>query len=83
MKQAFLVFMLMALPVIGCLADDQVMDFSGSWGFRLDPDNAGIAAQWYGSETDQILTLPGCLQEQGYGNVPGPDTVWMNPVVNS
>lgn len=22
------------------------------------------------------LTLPGCIQEQGYGEVPGPKTIW-------
>ena len=53
-----------------------IMDLSGTWGFRLDPDNAGIAGRWYDGGLGQTVGLPGCLQEQGYGNVPGPNTIW-------
>jgi len=58
------------------IADDRTLDLSGTWGFRLDPGNAGIEEKWYQHEFAQSLKLPGCLQEQGHGNVPGPDTIW-------
>ncbi len=57
-------------------ADDRTLDLSGAWGFRLDPDKVGIAEAWYEKEFKQSLNLPGCLQEQGFGNTPGPDTIW-------
>ncbi len=52
------------------------LDLSGSWHFRLDPGNAGMVEGWYNQPLPQRIHLPGCLQEQGYGAVPGPDTPW-------
>jgi len=52
------------------------LDLSGSWQFRLDPENAGMVEGWYNQPLSQRINLPGCLQEQGFGSVPGPDTLW-------
>lgn len=52
------------------------MDLSGQWEFALDPDNRGIAEAWQGKPFTERVRLPGCLQEQGFGFPPGPNTKW-------
>ena len=53
------------------------INLAGEWQVKLDPQNKGMEEQWFtkNSFTD-VLTLPGCIQEQGYGEVPGPNTIW-------
>jgi beta-galactosidase/beta-glucuronidase len=45
------------------------MDLSGEWRFRLDPDEVGIDAGWYGAPLEQPgkIHVPGCWEAQGYG----------------
>ncbi|MBN2296900.1 MAG: hypothetical protein JXM70_31025 [Pirellulales bacterium] len=50
---------------------------SGSWSFRLDPNDHGLTEQWYkepGNLTEKI-EVPGCWQGQGFGG-DGKDTLW-------
>jgi len=54
----------------------RVIDLAGEWGFALDPDDKGIEEGYYTETFSESLSLPGCLQEEGFGNIPGPDTLW-------
>jgi hypothetical protein len=59
---------------------EQKIDLSGTWQVRLDPQDEGIEQSWWDESFTQTLTLPGSLQEQGFGDKPGPDTPWVGNV---
>ncbi len=52
------------------------LDLAGSWDFRLDAKNEGVAARWFAEPFADTVRLPGALQEQGKGLTPGPETRW-------
>ncbi len=58
------------------------LDLAGDWGFRMDPENQGVAEAWFRTELPRRIALPGTLQEQGYGNEVGLDTPWTGSIVN-
>ena len=64
-----------------CTNQKQI-DLSGEWAFELDPDDVGITEQWYNQSLTGRITLPGSLQEQGYGNDISTDTRWTGQVVD-
>lgn len=43
------------------------LDLSGTWGFRLDPEDRGEGERWWMDAFPQTIRLPGSLQEQGFG----------------
>ena len=43
------------------------VSLAGQWRFRLDPGNAGIAAQWYNQRLQETVRLPGSTDENGKG----------------
>ena len=56
---------------------EQRLSLSAQWRFRLDPDDAGLAGEWY-AHPDMIsdpIVVPGCWQGQGFGH-DGTDEVW-------
>lgn len=78
-RQFCLIGFLLALPALNLVAGSSV-DLSGVWGVRLDPENRGRAENWFSQSFEETLILPGCLQAQGYGERPGPDTTWWAPL---
>ncbi|WP_147676485.1 sugar-binding domain-containing protein [Algibacter pacificus] len=53
------------------------LNLVGEWQIKLDPNNIGIQQQWFNEKSfPNTLTLPGCIQEQGYGEIPSPKTIW-------
>ena len=58
------------------------MDLSGTWQFSTDANDRGENEQWYQTSLPcaDTVKLPGSLQEQGYGNEPGPDTPWVGDI---
>lgn len=41
----------------------------GEWEFKLDPQDTGLAEQWFSTFADSdLLVVPGCWQGQGYGD---------------
>lgn len=64
------------------LATADTLDLAGTWRFASDPDDKGIGRQWYQSELpgQDTLYLPGSLQEQGFGEAPGPTTPWTGDI---
>ncbi|AWB66201.1 hypothetical protein C2869_07025 [Saccharobesus litoralis] len=81
-KLIILLIMPMLLHIMGCsnkeqpIQQVQTLDLAGTWQIKLDPDNVGIQQNWQNQNFQDSLQLPGALQEQGYGNIPGPNTPW-------
>lgn len=58
----------------------QKLDLSGTWDVYLDSDDEGLHAKWYDREPDVRsgeITLPGCLEEHGFGERPNLNTEWI------
>ena len=58
------------------------IDLSGEWAFALDPDDVGVAEQWYNKFLAGKIKLPGSLQEQGFGNDVDTETQWTGQIVD-
>ena len=56
--------------------DQKKIDLSGEWAFAIDTGDVGITEQWYNQLLTDRITLPGSLQEQGFGNDVSTDTRW-------
>ena len=56
------------------------LDLSGSWSFALDRDDVGIQEEWYKQALPDLITFPGSLQEQGYGDTPSDHTEWTSGI---
>ncbi|NMH86871.1 sugar-binding domain-containing protein [Flavivirga algicola] len=56
------------------------IDLSGEWLVKLDPKDEGISKNWFLTDFVDTINLPGCLQEQGHGEKPGPNTKWWAPL---
>ncbi|WP_248722433.1 sugar-binding domain-containing protein [Seonamhaeicola sp. ML3] len=55
----------------------ETINLDGQWQVKLDPENKGLEEEWFKNASfANKLDLPGCIQEQGYGEVPGPQTIW-------
>ena len=70
---------LFVLTAFICLAQaDTKIDLSGTWQFALDKQDQGIEQKWFAGDlkTTDTIHLPGSLQSQGYGDIPGPSTPW-------
>ncbi len=56
---------------------NQTVDLSGTWQFDMDSMNVGITEKWFLKEKlNYLIQLPGCMQEQGYGEIPDIETSW-------
>jgi hypothetical protein len=58
---------LLVLPCFIQISAQENISLQGEWGFRLDPEQAGIAGQWYARDFTDHVELPGSLDEQGIG----------------
>lgn len=52
------------------------INLSGKWFIKLDPSSVGIEKEWFSQTFSDTIQLPGCLQAQGYGGKPSPNTKW-------
>lgn len=62
-----------------CMAAEP-LDLSGRWGFALDPNDVGVTEAWFDKSLSQSITLPGSLQEQGFGEKPSAKTAWTSGI---
>jgi hypothetical protein len=53
---------------------------SGAWSFALDPNDAGVTGAWFDKTLSDTITLPGSLQEQGFGDKPSINTKWTSRI---
>lgn len=69
------------LFLISCLfvvnAENIKIDLSGQWMFRLDSLDRGCSEHWQSVDFKEYVTLPGAIQNQGYGNDITKDTPWL------
>ena len=49
--------------------DERRVGLSGEWGFRLDPEDRGLAERWFADPTmlAETISVPGSWQAQGFG----------------
>ena len=60
----------------------ELIDLSGTWRFALDYDSVGHQQNWFSNKLpgNDIVNLPGSLQEQGYGKPAGVETDWTGDI---
>ena len=59
------------------VVSQELVNLAGEWSIKLDPDNKGENEEWFKSSGfDGVVRLPGCIQEQGYGDIPDIETIW-------
>src|SRR4051794_32495764 len=54
----------------------QEINLQGDWRFQLDRQDAGEKEQWFSRDLSDRLKLPGCLEEQRFGDPPSSETKW-------
>ena len=57
-------------PVFGATPETRSASIAGKWQLRLDPNDAGIAAEWFKGTSgfSDRIQLPGSTDEQHFGN---------------
>ncbi len=85
MRTGILLSLLIAGVCCGQAQREKILPLDGIWRIRLDRDDQGIDHKWYADDlkTADTLRLPGSLQEQGFGDVPGPSTPWVGQIQES
>ena len=85
MRTGILLSLLIAGVCCGQAQREKILPLDGIWRIRLDRDDQGIDHKWYADDlkTTDTLRLPGSLQEQGFGDVPGPSTPWVGQIQES
>ncbi|MGE4286654.1 MAG: discoidin domain-containing protein, partial [Phycisphaerae bacterium] len=53
------------------------ISLSGEWRFAIDRQDSGLSGAWYSTKLPDSISLPGCLQSQGYGDKIGTHTPWV------
>lgn len=77
MYKYYLAVCFLIFPFLSCFSEKMKLNIDGEWLFRLDPTNKGIQEQWFNDHFSASITLPGCLQNQGYGNEVTSQTEWI------
>ena len=54
----------------------------GQWNFKLDKMDAGIEKEWFNQNFEDTISLPGSLQENGYGDDITIHTEWTGQIVD-
>jgi hypothetical protein len=59
-------------------------DLAGTWRFRIDRDDLGLAEMWQTTRLagDDTIMLPGAMQAQGYGDPITVKTPWTGQIVD-
>ena len=78
----YMLFLLVVIGLYSCQPSASDIDLAGEWAFAIDPGDVGQKEQWYGKPLKEKISLPGSLQEQGYGNDVGVDTKWTGQIVD-
>ena len=61
----------------------QTCDLAGIWRFEIDKEDRGFAEHWEKRRLTHTITLPGCLQAQGYGDAISEDTPWVQSLYDA
>ncbi|MDD4190783.1 MAG: glycoside hydrolase family 2 TIM barrel-domain containing protein [Mangrovibacterium sp.] len=84
-EQAFLLTAVLFFLVAAGCTQRQVtqIDLAGEWHFAADPNDEGIAGEWYSGELKDAVILPGSMNSNGKGNDVNLQTEWTGQVVDS
>ena len=69
--------------LVSCRQDVNRLSLAGEWNFALDPQDVGLQEKWQEKILDEIVQLPGSLQEQGKGEDVSVTTRWTGQIVDS
>ena len=71
MKKQFTEFLLLATLLAGhvnsTMAEETTLPLAGTWKFRLDAEDVGVAEKWFTLEFDGTVQLPGTTDENHKG----------------
>jgi hypothetical protein len=71
MKKRFIPAILFATFLFGhvssAVADETTLPLAGTWRFRLDAEDVGVAQQWFAQEFEDTVQLPGTTDENHKG----------------
>jgi hypothetical protein len=71
MKRLFLQTLLLTILCVGdassATADETTIPLAGTWKFRLDAEDIGVAEQWFVQEFEDTVQLPGTTDENQKG----------------
>ena len=71
MKKHFPLSLLLAIFLVGhvnsAMADETTLPLAGTWRFRLDAEDVGVAEQWFAQEFEDTVQLPGTTDENHKG----------------
>jgi hypothetical protein len=71
MKKQFTQLLLLATLLAGhvncTMAEETTLPLAGTWKFRLDADDVGVAEKWFALEFDGTVQLPGTTDENHKG----------------
>jgi hypothetical protein len=82
-KMNRIIYIALALAGMSSCVEPLEIDLSGRWELSLDTADAGLRQQWLTEPATGMISLPGSLQEQGYGFRPGVETQWTGQIVDS
>lgn len=71
------------LSLMSCQKESSELSLAGEWQFALDPEDVGVKQAWQNRELEEVVSLPGSLQEQAKGEDVGLDTRWTGQIVDS
>ncbi len=74
LRHVFVVLAVVAASLSSTAAES--VSLAGKWRFALDRQDAGITGRWFAKSLEQQITLPGALQNQGFGDDPTTETKW-------
>ena len=58
------------------------VSLAGEWRFRIDSLDKGVQDRWYDKATEETITLPGSMAENGKGNEVTLKTDWTGDIVD-
>lgn len=59
------------------------IDLSGEWQFKIDSLDVGVAEQWFETDFNETVQLPGSMMENGKGEDVSVNTKWTGQVVDN
>ena len=79
---AFLVLASGAIAIAN--AAEESRDLAGTWRFRIDRDDRGLAENWANAPLagEDTVQLPGMMQAQGHGDPVAVHTPWTGEIVD-
>lgn len=84
MRKIEITLILLLLTSFGCKQIDQnILDLSGTWTYRLDSIETGEENKWYTQDFESTIELPGALRDYCIGNKPDLNTDWTGSIYDS